>query len=188
MAVRMYLSLASDKGDRLGHLVRGVNMMMSYGKECRIRRLSSLYEAQPVADRPPGLFAVVEADTEMPPNRTLDFCQEVEWSLGRAHGEEQGTLDVDVLLFGNEVSTAPRLTLPHPWVFERAVIGVALTELKGAIELPGGGRLGEGAGAATQAVRTFMPAEKFRQICRQGQRDGAEGAEVMGEWPSLDSG
>lgn len=183
---RVYLSLLSEKGDRLGHLVRGVNMMMSYGKECQIRRVSSVYEAQPVADRPPGLFAVVEADTTSPPARLLDFCQEVEWALGRARGEQQGTLDVDLLLYGDEVSTAPRLQLPHPWVRERAVVQTALLELLGEAELPGGGRLSaRNRPGAPGEVRPFMEADEFRQICRQGQQGGAGNAEVIGESPGL---
>ncbi len=179
---RVYLGLISAEGDQLGHLVRGVNMLMSYGSECRIRHLSSVRQGQRQADGPPLLGVVVAADTDLGPERLADLCREVEWALGA--GQNRGTggntraLNVAVLPDHDPAAQAAAATAgpaATPGLHAGGPVLAGLVELTG------------GAGELSPAsLHTIMAAEDFRLLCRQGQRDGAEGAEVIGEWPGLD--
>ena len=76
----------------------------------------------------------------------LEILQETERELGRAQcGIRYGPrlIDLDLLLFDQEISSSTVLTLPHPRLAERAFVLVPLTELAVDLELPGFGRTGE---------------------------------------------
>lgn len=176
MAAYMCLSLVSQRGDRLGHLVRGVQMLMSYGRECRIRRVSSIYVAEPGPDVAPRLLAVVAAETDLAPLGVLALCREVEWALGQGEGQETGALAVDVVWYG--AGGGHGLQGPAaPIQVGDPALDAALAELAGKQAW---------AGAGTGDARQYLDAAAFRRLCQPGQRDGAAGARVMGEAPGLD--
>jgi 2-amino-4-hydroxy-6-hydroxymethyldihydropteridine diphosphokinase len=132
-ALYAYVGLGSNLGDRAGHLLLAVRGMMSAG--LRVRRLSSLYETEPVevTDQPAFLNMVAELDCQsLPsPEQLLARLLRIEYALGRRRERLRGprTIDLDLLLYGEERRATEFLTLPHPRMAERRFVLVPLLEL-----------------------------------------------------------
>ena len=111
---------------------------------------SKVYETAPVEvedEQPDYLNCVAEIECSLPAVELLRYCQGVEAALGRERGVAAGekaprTLDVDVLLFGNEVIEVPGLRVPHPGV-TRAFNLKGLADLDPGLHIPGRGRVEE---------------------------------------------
>jgi 2-amino-4-hydroxy-6-hydroxymethyldihydropteridine diphosphokinase len=75
----------------------------------------------PPSSQPPFLNAAVLGRTSLGPDAVLALAKALELAAGRRRSERFGprTLDVDLTLYGDRVSTAPELTLPHPRLAER---------------------------------------------------------------------
>lgn len=106
-------------------------------------RMSSLYQTAPVGveDQPPFLNAVLEMNWRGTSRELLSLCLAVERECGRdrRHEERWGprTLDLDVLLVGDETIESDELTVPHPRMAERAFVLVPLVELSPELVPPG---------------------------------------------------
>ena len=128
-----YVSLGSNLGDRAGNLLLGVRGMLDAGLE--IIRLSSLYETEPVdtLSQPTFLNMVAElrGNTLPPPEELMARLLGVEYALGRTREVEKGprTIDLDLLLYGDETRATPYLTLPHPRLHLRRFVLTPLAEL-----------------------------------------------------------
>ena len=128
-----YVSLGSNIGDRAGHLLLAVRGMLAAGL-C-VRRLSSIYETEPVdvLNQPPFLNMVAElaGDTSYSPEQALARLLRVEYALGRTRDVAMGprTIDLDLLLYGGETSVTEFLTLPHPRLHLRRFVLMPLAEL-----------------------------------------------------------
>ena len=124
-----YLSLGSNIGDRGEHLARGVASVAGAEQY----RISLVYETEPVGGVTQDDFwnLVLELATDATPRELLDRAQRAEQERGRTREIHWGprTLDVDVLLVGNETSTDPEILVPHPRLYERAFALVPLREL-----------------------------------------------------------
>jgi 2-amino-4-hydroxy-6-hydroxymethyldihydropteridine diphosphokinase len=158
VAVRGYLGLGSNQGDRLAALRAARDALRGHGVE--VIGASSVYETAPqgeVEDQPDFLNACLEVETELRPEDLLDACKAVERELGRVPGGARHgprPIDVDVLLLGGVEHISERLTLPHPEVRSRRFVLEPLLELEPELELPGGARLRDDLGrVAGQRVR-----------------------------------
>ncbi len=82
-----------------------------------------------------------ELTTELPPHELLERLLDVERRLGRVRRERFGprTIDLDLLVYGDEVVDEPGLTLPHPRLHERRFALEPLAELAPGLVLPGRG-------------------------------------------------
>lgn len=122
--------------------------------------LSKVYETAPVEveeEQPDYLNCVVEVWYGATAIELLRFCQGVEAALGRVRGVAKGprTIDIDVLLFSEEVIEEPHLIVPHPGCV-RAFDLRGLADLAPDVCIPGRGRVGELlAGADLSGVREF---------------------------------
>jgi 2-amino-4-hydroxy-6-hydroxymethyldihydropteridine diphosphokinase len=110
----------------------------------RLRKASSLYRSAPVgyAQQPDFVNAVAELDTGLDAATLLGELQAIEARHGRARSFANAprTLDLDLLLFGDEVLSGRDLTLPHPRMHERAFVLKPLLEIAPGIRIPGRGR------------------------------------------------
>jgi 2-amino-4-hydroxy-6-hydroxymethyldihydropteridine diphosphokinase len=136
-----YVGLGANVGDREGQ-IRHAASLIGAG------RLSTLIETEPwgLTDQPGFLNAAAEVDTPLPARAFLDRLLAVERRLGRLRtGKRWGprTIDLDLLLFGDEVIDEPSLTVPHPYLLERAFALEPLCELSPALEIPGNGTVSE---------------------------------------------
>lgn len=137
----VYLSLGSNLGDRKAQLQEAVRLLQSNPSISNMK-MSSIYETAPVGylNQDAFLNLVVRLETSLSPLSLLDTCQEIEQILQRERLIRWGprTVDLDVLLYGQEQLTTERLIIPHPHMYERAFVLVPLRELMPALRLPEG--------------------------------------------------
>ncbi len=139
---RAYVGLGANLGDRDAAIRRAAALIGA-------TRLSTIRETEPwgFADQPAFLNAVAEVDTDLGPEALLARLLEVELELGRERGSGPRygprTIDLDLLLYGDEVVDEPGLTVPHPHLHERAFALEPLAELDEEIVVPGLGKVSD---------------------------------------------
>jgi 2-amino-4-hydroxy-6-hydroxymethyldihydropteridine diphosphokinase len=140
MHLNAYVSLGSNLGDRAGNLVMGIRGMMGEGLE--VTRLSRIYETEPVETfaQPAFLNMVAElrGDDLPRPEEVMARMLRVENSLGRTRDLARGsrTIDLDLILYGNENIDTQSLTLPHPRFHRRRFVLVPFVELAPGLRHP----------------------------------------------------
>jgi 2-amino-4-hydroxy-6-hydroxymethyldihydropteridine diphosphokinase len=128
-----YVGLGSNLGDRGGNLLLAIRGMLGAGLE--VIRLSQIYETEPVETfaQPAFLNMVAElCGEDLPcPDEVMAKLLKVEQSLGRTREVAMSprTIDLDLLLYGNEIVNTDSLTLPHPRFHRRRFVLVPLAEL-----------------------------------------------------------
>lgn len=139
-----YLSLGANLGARAQALREALRRLARL-PGTQLVRASSFYETAPwgKTDQPPFLNGAACLSTRLAPEALLAACQEIERALGRVRHEHWGarTLDIDLVYGvrgGQAVRVAtPRLTLPHPYLLERAFVLVPLAEIAPALVIAG---------------------------------------------------
>jgi 2-amino-4-hydroxy-6-hydroxymethyldihydropteridine diphosphokinase len=128
-----FVGLGSNLGDRAGNLLLAVRGIMDAG--LHVSRLSSIYETEPVGAiaQPDFLNMVAEiyGDTMPEPEQLMARLLRVEYALGRTRDVPKGprTIDIDLLLFGNELRQTEFLVLPHPGMRARRFVLEPLAEI-----------------------------------------------------------
>jgi 2-amino-4-hydroxy-6-hydroxymethyldihydropteridine diphosphokinase len=129
---RAYLGIGSNLGDRLEHLRLAVADLAA-ADDVDVVAVSPVYETAPVGgpEQPDYLNAVVAVDTTRSARSLLTLAQTIEAHAERVRTVRWGprTLDVDVLLVGDERLEEPDLVVPHPRMTERAFVVVPLADL-----------------------------------------------------------
>lgn len=127
-----YLSLGSNLGNREETLRKAVRQLAA-ADGVNTLAVSSLYETEPWGkkDQPSFLNIAVSQQTTLSPEKLLALAQAVETELGRVRHERWGprTVDVDILHIEGVERKTPTLTLPHPFMTERAFVLVPLAEI-----------------------------------------------------------
>lgn len=130
-----YIGLGSNLGDSKQILRDAVQALSQLGQV----RCSKLYQSPPMGpqDQPDYLNAVVELTTSLAPLELLDQLQRIEQESGRVRLRHWGerTLDLDLLLYGDQVISHPRLTVPHVGVMLRDFVLLPLLDLNPNLEL-----------------------------------------------------
>jgi 2-amino-4-hydroxy-6-hydroxymethyldihydropteridine diphosphokinase len=126
----VYLSLGSNIGDREAHLREAIRRLESAGK---LRAVSSIYETEPVefTGQPQFLNCAVALETSSTPGQLMLQLLAIEKAMGRQRIQKKGprTIDLDILLFGDEVVDTPGLTIPHPAMQHRRFVLEPLAEI-----------------------------------------------------------
>ena len=127
------MSLGSNMGDREENLRTAVRMLKDSGRIFDLVA-SSVYETEPVGykEQDDFLNICIGFDTDLEPIELLDLSQKIEKDLKRVRLIKNGprTIDLDILLYGDERIDLPRLKVPHERMFERAFVLVPLSEIK----------------------------------------------------------
>jgi len=128
---KAYLLTGGNMGDRQENLA---NAYECIGQQCGdIISASSLYEtaAWGKKDQPSFLNQVLEIQTSLSPRRLLKKILHIEKQIGRVRKEKYGPriIDIDILLFNNEVYDYPSLKIPHPELQNRRFALVPLAEI-----------------------------------------------------------
>jgi 2-amino-4-hydroxy-6-hydroxymethyldihydropteridine diphosphokinase len=136
-----YVGLGSNLGDRDALILRAAELIGA-------KRLSSLIETEPWGRREQPMFlnAVAEIETPLAPRQLLVHLLDVERSLGRERiGPRWGprTIDLDLLLYGDETIDERGLVVPHPRLIEREFALRPLAELVPSLKIPGNGTVQE---------------------------------------------
>jgi 2-amino-4-hydroxy-6-hydroxymethyldihydropteridine diphosphokinase len=136
---RAYVGVGANLGDRERTIRSAVAALPG------VFAVSALRETEPVgvAGQPPFLNGAVALDTAMTARELLDGLLAIEQALGRERRERWGprTIDLDLLLYGDEAIDEPGLTVPHPRLHERRFALEPLAELDPELVIPGRGRV-----------------------------------------------
>lgn len=135
---RIFLSLGSNMGDRAGHLAQALAGLGERGM--RVVRKSSVYETEPVEMREQAWFlnSVVEVKTDLTAGELMQTLLEIERSMGRERRVPKGprVIDIDLLLYGDEVVREEWLQIPHPRMAERRFVLEPLAEIAPEVRHP----------------------------------------------------
>ena len=137
---RAYVGLGANLGDAAAAVETAIAEIARL-PGTRLAGRSALYVSAPVdAAGPDFCNAVAALDTDMPPRALLAALQALETAHGRARPYRNAprTLDLDILLFGDQVDADPLLTLPHPRMDQRAFVLLPLAEIAPGLCLPDG--------------------------------------------------
>ena len=134
-----YLGIGSNLGDRIGHL-QGAIRGLAATPGITVVAVSPVYETAPVGGppQPDYLNAVVAIDTNLSARDLLGVAQRLERAAHRVHHKRWGprTLDVDILLVGDEEIHDDDLEVPHPRLAERGFVLAPLADLGAGPDLP----------------------------------------------------
>jgi 2-amino-4-hydroxy-6-hydroxymethyldihydropteridine diphosphokinase len=134
----VYLSLGSNVGDREANLQTAIAALA--GASVRVRRLSSIYETEPVDYLEQAWFlnCVVEAETELEPLALLNVLRQIEAGMGSKKLIAKGPrlIDMDILLYGAQTIDTAELQVPHPRMHLRRFVLVPLAEIARELQHP----------------------------------------------------
>lgn len=135
MSTITYIGLGSNLGDSRQILLEAVQKLATLGSV----KTSKLYQSPPMGpqDQPNYLNAVVQLETDLAPLVLLDELQRFEQESGRVRLRHWGerTLDLDLLVYGQEHIQNERLTVPHAGLFERDFVVIPLLDLDENIQI-----------------------------------------------------
>ena len=133
----VYLSLGSNLGQREKQLRAAIERLGAVG---RVVSISSYYETQPVevTDQPWFLNCAVALETTRSPEQLLNAILAVERDMGRERTRTKGPrkIDIDIVLFGDQIIHSPQLTIPHPAMHQRRFVLEPLAEIAPEVRHP----------------------------------------------------
>ena len=128
----VYIGLGSNLGDKAATLRAAMKALEQHPAISAVQT-SSFYETSPLggSEQPEYLNAVVRLQTSLTPRALLAVLHDIEAGLGRVRVErwQPRTIDLDLLLYGDEVIETPELSVPHPQMHLRSFVLRGLCEL-----------------------------------------------------------
>lgn len=139
----IFLGLGSNEGDRVSNLQQALDLI---SKQVDILNISPLYESPallptgaPEQWNEPYINCVVEIKTLIDPGELHRFLQSVERSMGRVGDAPRWSprnIDIDLLMYNDDMLQTEKLTLPHPEMDKRAFVLLPLFDVAGDMHLP----------------------------------------------------
>jgi 2-amino-4-hydroxy-6-hydroxymethyldihydropteridine diphosphokinase len=161
LKVRAFIGLGANLGDPESQVRRAIQALGELPRT-RLLAASSLYRSAPVGvgEQPDFINAVVKVETELSARELLEELLTAEARFGRDRPSPGAprTLDLDLLLHGDQVIAEPGLAVPHPRMHERAFVLMPLAEIAPDISIPRTGR-----------VKTLLAACRNQKIRRLGE-------------------
>ena len=140
--IKAYIGLGSNLDDPQSQLKKAI-ISLEMVPSTSVVKTSSFYRSKPVGpqDQPDYINAVVDLDTELSASVLLDYLQAIENEQGRERKIKWGarTLDLDILLFGDEIINDDRLQVPHVEMHNRGFVLLPLNEIFSDCMIPGVG-------------------------------------------------
>ena len=133
METRVYVALGSNVGDRRGYIREAISRIENLGVSALL--VSSIYYTDPQDmedDAEEFANAAISFETTLSARELLAALQQIERDLGRPadHGHNTSrTIDLDIILYGDEVIDTADLQVPHPRAFERTFVLMPLAEI-----------------------------------------------------------
>ncbi|MDS7931493.1 2-amino-4-hydroxy-6-hydroxymethyldihydropteridine diphosphokinase [Acinetobacter sp. V102_4] len=135
MTITTYIGLGSNLGDSRQILSEAIAKLKTLG----MVKVSKLYQSPPMGpqDQPNYLNAVAKLNTDLAPLDLLDHLQRFEQEAGRVRLRRWGerTLDLDLLIYGNEKIHNERLTVPHIGILQRDFVVIPLLDLDADLQI-----------------------------------------------------
>ncbi len=171
-----YLGLGANIGRRARALSDAL-ALLDATDGLSLTAVSSVYETEPVGvtDQPRFLNLVARFECRLSPEELLAAAQDAERRLKRVRARRWGprTIDVDILLIGDERITTPALTVPHPEMTRRQFVLVPLAEIAPEVALPGGHTAAELSAGESAAVRRLGTVAEV--VARESAEAGSDG-------------
>jgi 2-amino-4-hydroxy-6-hydroxymethyldihydropteridine diphosphokinase len=156
--IAAYIGIGANLGDARGNVLDAVERLRR-ADGCTLDAVSSLYRTAPIdSSGDDYINAAARIHTTLDAEALLQTLQGIE----QAHGRERPyrnaprTLDLDLLLYGDQTIASPTLTVPHPRMTERAFVLIPLLELQPGLVVPG-----QGAAAAFAPMVQNQDVEKL---------------------------
>ncbi|EGQ7996277.1 2-amino-4-hydroxy-6-hydroxymethyldihydropteridine diphosphokinase [Vibrio vulnificus] len=145
--ITAYIAIGSNLADPVVQAKSAIEALKQLPKS-RFLCVSQLYSSTPMGpqNQPDYINAVAAIETELTPLELLDCTQAIELEQGRVRKEERWgprTLDLDIILYGDEVLDSERLTVPHYGMKEREFVLYPLAEIAPNLTLPDGTELSQ---------------------------------------------
>lgn len=135
----VYLGLGSNQSDPINQIKNATELIEKI-ETSKIIKKSSLYESLPVGylDQPNFINQVISLQTSLSPAELFERFQQIEFQLKRVKKIVNGprTIDIDILLFNQEIILTKDLTIPHPRMLDRAFVMIPLLEIEPNILVP----------------------------------------------------
>ena len=135
----VYLGLGSNQSDPINQ-IKNATKLIEKIETSKIIKKSSLYESLPVGylDQPNFINQVISLQTSLSPAKLFERFQQIEFQLKRVKKIVNGprTIDIDILLFNQEIILTKDLTIPHPRMLDRAFVMIPLLEIEPNILVP----------------------------------------------------
>lgn len=133
MGETAHIALGANLGDRSANIDAAL-ALLSHHAEIKLIKTSSLFENPAIGgppDSPAFLNGAAEIETTLTAEQLLAALLEIEQKLGRLRREKWGprAIDLDLLLYGNQVINSASLTVPHPLMHERRFVLQPLAEI-----------------------------------------------------------
>jgi 2-amino-4-hydroxy-6-hydroxymethyldihydropteridine diphosphokinase len=140
--MKSYIAIGSNLGDKHKHVNEAVRLIHEL-PNTNVLRVSNWHETEPVG-LPDGaeqfVNGVAEIETDLSPQELMTSLLEIEKILGRIrnhNGYESRTIDLDLLLYGDQTVDTPNVKVPHPRMTERLFVMKPLSELCPEFVIPG---------------------------------------------------
>jgi len=132
--VTAYLGIGSNLGNRKNNIEKALEILRD-SRGITVEQVSSIIETEPVGGPPQGKFlnGAIRIKTNLSAMQLLTRMHQIEDELGRVRlleKNEPRTLDLDILLYGDERIDEPDLKVPHPRMHEREFVMRPLQEIK----------------------------------------------------------
>lgn len=142
---QVFIAIGSNLNDPVGQAQRAIEALKTV-PETELVCASQLYSSTPMGpqDQPDYINAVVEVNTQLTPLELLNHTQAIELAHGRVRKDERWgprTLDLDIILFGDQVIDSERLVVPHYGMQTREFVLYPLAEIAADLILPDGTEL-----------------------------------------------
>lgn len=139
-----FIGIGSNKGDRRGYIIRALSLL-DETEGVELVKSSSMYECRAhvldgADEQADYLNAVCVVRTSLTPAELLRVCLDIETRCGRTRSPETRwearTLDLDILLYGNQSIKTGSLSIPHDRIAERKFVLVPLAEIRPNLHIP----------------------------------------------------
>jgi 2-amino-4-hydroxy-6-hydroxymethyldihydropteridine diphosphokinase len=157
----IYLSLGSNIGDREAHLEQAIARLKAIGK---VAAVSSFYETEPVEFTKQAAFlnCALALETNVSPSNLIAKVLDIEQHMGRERVHKKGprTIDIDILLYGDQIVNSLELTIPHPAMARRRFVLEPLAEIASHARHPVLEK------AVGQLLKELPPGQKVWKFCK----------------------
>lgn len=137
--MKVFIGLGSNLGDKIANIKKALKLL-DQSEDIKVNQVASLYQTEPVGirDQPWFVNTVARMDTDLGSEEIYHLCKGIENLMGRMEGPRWGPrlIDLDILLYGQEIIETENLTIPHPQLHKRRFVLVPLVELDKALIHP----------------------------------------------------
>ena len=174
----VYLCLGSNLGEREENLMQALTLL---SQNIKIEKVSSIYETEPIGykEQPFFLNLVCQISTNLSPEELLHLAKTIENKMGRVPSfpDAPRLIDVDIILYDNQVIRTKDLIIPHADMSNRAFVLMPLVEIAPGLVHPQGGKSIADLAASVAGnctVKKWHSVKNNPKLCMKPQHSGIE--------------